>query len=169
MYHDLPLIHDKTPTSGKSLQHDFLLCFPDYCLVFALKEHKSSIYLEAESCLCILDLFNKGGWNMSLIEATNWFFWLTAAYLSIRALLEEKALNGLSLCSEQTSKPSHTAEIILLFMGKCSKIQGRWTNFIQPQCLSSTTHTQEQDSQPWTFSSDSHVCCSLTHASSPLP
>lgn len=60
MYYDLPLIHDKTPTSGKSLQHYFLLCFPAYCLVFALKEHKRSVYLEAESCLCILDLFNKG-------------------------------------------------------------------------------------------------------------
>lgn len=103
MYYDLPLIHDKTPTSGKSLQHDFLLCFPSYWLVFVLKEHKRSVYLEAESCFCILDIFNKGGWIMPLTEATNWFFWLAAAYLSIRAPLEEKVLNALS-CSEETSK-----------------------------------------------------------------
>lgn len=114
MYYDLPLIHDKTPT-GKSLQHDFLLCFPAYCLVFALKEHKRSVYLEAESCLCVLDLFNKGGWIMPLIEAKNWFFWLAAAYLSIRAPLEEKALNSLSLSVRKDFKALHILQILFSF------------------------------------------------------
>lgn len=117
MYYDLPLIHDKTPTSGKSLQHDFLLCFPTYCLVFALKEHKRNIYLEADSCLCILDLFDEGGWIMPLIEATNWFFWLAAAYLSIRAPLEEKALNSLSLLLRKDFKGLLILQRLFSFSG----------------------------------------------------
>lgn len=115
MYYGLPLIHDKTPTSGKSLQHDFLLCFPPYCLVFALKEHKRNIYLEAESCLCVLDLFNMGGWIMPLIEAANWFFWLAAAYLSIRAPLEEKALKSLSVLLRKDFKALHILQRLFSF------------------------------------------------------
>lgn len=170
MYYDLPLIHDKTPTSGKSLQHYFLLCFPAYCLVFALKEHKRSVYLEAESCLCILDLFNKGGWIMPLIEATNWFFWLPAAYLSIRAPLEEKALNSLSLLLRKDFKALHIGHRLFSFSW-VSALRYRTGGpiFFQIQCLSSRTQTHKHDSLPWVFSSDSQVCCSLTHASSPLP
>lgn len=69
-----------------------------------LKEHKRSVYSEAESRLCILDHFNQGGWIMALIEATNWFFWLTAACLSIRDPSQEEVLNTLPSSSENTSK-----------------------------------------------------------------
>lgn len=127
-----------------------------------LKEHKRSVYSEAKSRLCILDHFNQGGWITALIEATNWFFWLTAACLSIRDPSQEKVLNSLPSSSEKTSKhfAHYTDYSPFFFMGKCTEREDRQANFLQMRCLNGRTRAREQGSLPRDFSGDSrlHMC-----------